>query len=398
MNSNIPPNQDAESALDSRQSLPSSNLSSKLPLLAVLSALLPALSPPFSTCFAQGSLTPPGAPAPTMKTLAQIEPRTPINATNTPGDSFSLFTITRPGAYYLTTNITGVAGRNGIGIAADNVTLDLNGFALIGVSNSSDGIAVMDIGHTNIAVRDGSLQGWGDYGMNMGGGQSCVYQDLRLSLNGGGLLAGGGTLVNACVAVRNTGVGISAGSASVITACTARNNTGHGFQATSPGVSFSECNSVDNGGNGYQGATSIAFRRCLARDNEGHGFYADTGGIFADCLATSNGTNGIHARARSFVLHNDCCNNTGAGIAVDTDASRVEANTVTGNTGAGIKVSGTVNLILKNSARGNSGGNYDIVSGNRVGLIVIPTTSGAITGNGPGSGLGTTDPWANFAF
>ena len=31
-----------------------------------------------STVFAQGSLTPPGAPAPTMKTLAQIEPRTPI--------------------------------------------------------------------------------------------------------------------------------------------------------------------------------------------------------------------------------------------------------------------------------------------------------------------------------
>jgi hypothetical protein len=29
---------------------------------------------------AQGSLTPPGAPAPTMKTLTQIEPRTPISS------------------------------------------------------------------------------------------------------------------------------------------------------------------------------------------------------------------------------------------------------------------------------------------------------------------------------
>ena len=47
---------------------------------------------------AQGPLTPPGAPAPTMKTLAQVEPR--IAITNVP------FTINRPGSYYLTTNLT----------------------------------------------------------------------------------------------------------------------------------------------------------------------------------------------------------------------------------------------------------------------------------------------------
>ena len=34
-----------------------------------------------SSLLAQGSLTPPGAPAPTMKTLAQIDPRTPISLT-----------------------------------------------------------------------------------------------------------------------------------------------------------------------------------------------------------------------------------------------------------------------------------------------------------------------------
>ena len=39
-------------------------------------ALLSTLNSQLSTCLAQGSLTPPGAPAPTMKSLAQIEPRT----------------------------------------------------------------------------------------------------------------------------------------------------------------------------------------------------------------------------------------------------------------------------------------------------------------------------------
>jgi hypothetical protein len=41
---------------------------------------------------AQGSLTPPpGAPAPTMKTLDQIEARTPISS--------APFTISAPGSY-----------------------------------------------------------------------------------------------------------------------------------------------------------------------------------------------------------------------------------------------------------------------------------------------------------
>jgi hypothetical protein len=44
--------------------------------LFLLSTLI--LQPP--TLHAQGSLTPPGAPAPTMKSLDQVEPRTPISS------------------------------------------------------------------------------------------------------------------------------------------------------------------------------------------------------------------------------------------------------------------------------------------------------------------------------
>src|SRR6186713_1252076 len=81
--------------------------------------------------FAQGPLTPPlGPPAPTMKTLDQVEPRKPIDATNTPGDADSLFKITQPGSYYLTANVTGVNAKYGIEIAASGVTVDLNGFDL----------------------------------------------------------------------------------------------------------------------------------------------------------------------------------------------------------------------------------------------------------------------------
>src|SRR5438067_2486739 len=87
---------------------------------------------------AQGNLTPSGAPAPSMKTLAQIEPRQPISAIG--------YNITAPGSYYFTTNLTG--GTNGIVIASDNVTIDLNGFTLTG-SGFYTGIVVLGT-HTNL--------------------------------------------------------------------------------------------------------------------------------------------------------------------------------------------------------------------------------------------------------
>src|SRR5262245_49761975 len=70
-------------------------------------------------------IPPPGAVSPTMKTLTEVEPRIPINATNTPGDANSLYRITQPGSYHLTGNITGAVGKHGIEIASGGVTIDL---------------------------------------------------------------------------------------------------------------------------------------------------------------------------------------------------------------------------------------------------------------------------------
>ena len=65
-------------------------MKTKLQLVAILGiAALTAV-------FAQGPLTPPGAPALTMKTLDQIEPRTPINDTAVPGGADAVFTRKKP--------------------------------------------------------------------------------------------------------------------------------------------------------------------------------------------------------------------------------------------------------------------------------------------------------------
>ena len=96
-----------------------------------------------------GDLEPPGAPAPTMKPLDQVEPRTPIRAADLP------LTISTSGSYYAVEDL--VTAGAGIKIEVDNVTIDLMGFGLSG--GLGDGIK--DTGtRKNIIVRNGTVTGW----------------------------------------------------------------------------------------------------------------------------------------------------------------------------------------------------------------------------------------------
>ena len=104
-----------------------------------------------SKSLAQGPLTPPGAPAPTMKSLDQIEARTPI--------STAPITISAGGSYYLTQNLT-VAGGNAIVITASNVTLDLNGFTISSTADPALGTAISTLPSRNgIVIRNGAIRG-----------------------------------------------------------------------------------------------------------------------------------------------------------------------------------------------------------------------------------------------
>ena len=99
---------------------------------------------------AQGPLIPAAAPAPTMKTLTQIEPRTPLG-----GNPTSFVNITSPGSYYLVSDVAG------LGINADNVNLDLSGFTVKVATNFiGNGIGI-GAGFKGVSIRNGFVVGSG---------------------------------------------------------------------------------------------------------------------------------------------------------------------------------------------------------------------------------------------
>jgi hypothetical protein len=158
---------------------------------------------------AQGSLTPPGPPAAAMLALSQVEPRTPVDSTHTPAAGAFEFYINQSGSYYLTASIVGTNGKDGVGIGANNVVLDLNGFSLLGSTNSSEGIFIYNT-CTNVAVCNGNIYNWAT-GSGRGidsQGFSVDLEHLNVSANSIGMQCLSSVVIRDCVVNDNVDYGI----------------------------------------------------------------------------------------------------------------------------------------------------------------------------------------------
>jgi parallel beta-helix repeat protein len=312
-----------------------------------------------------GDLDPPGTPNSTMLPLDQVEPREAI--TSLP------HTIDEPGSYFLTEDLTGSSGSLGITIDADHVTLDLRGFALIGVTGSLDGIQVGSV-RENVVIRNGTVRDWSGDGIDASASSNaCRFESIRVMNNGiVGLTVNDNSAVVDCVADGNV-IGISVGDSCVITGCTASNNTVDGIM-TGFSATVSDCTTRQNGDDGIQ---------------------CDLGSMIRHCTAAINTGDGIDVRGNCLVLENTCDTQNGAGsagIRVQGHANRIDSNHLTVNSTGIDAITASEesrrNLIVRNSIRYSAGQTtIDINSSvNQVGST--------ITTGGP---LSTTNPWANFA-
>ena|SRR5690348_8908241 len=154
--------------------------------------------------------------------------------------------ICQSGSYRLSGNLTVPdANTDAIHITADNVTIDLNGFAILGPGAKGSGTAIVG---SNTSVSNGTIRGMGSQGIFVTG-HSRVYKILVIGNGGDGIVSSGLGLVSECISSENGGVGINVGAGIVMNNVVSE-NAGDGISGTAVitgNAVFSNANGINVG-------------------------------------------------------------------------------------------------------------------------------------------------------
>lgn len=234
---------------------------------------------------AQPSLFPPGPPG----VSGRFGTRTEINMIP--------YTITAPGSYYLSqTLFQTIAGTSGITIASSNVTIDLNGHALIGgpFGPGDSGIVwAPGPAFQDVTISNGTIAFWSGNGINLGpiaGANQMVHLfDLVVysSAGGDGIIVPPESIVRQVISTYNTGSGVSTGRGCKLTNVISSGNGAAGILTNLSHVSDSI---VDfNGADGmFLGSSSVVIGS-VATENDLNGIVTGPSCRVTDCAASFNG-------------------------------------------------------------------------------------------------------------
>jgi parallel beta-helix repeat protein len=276
-----------------------------------------------------------------MKTLDEVEPRIAIQSLS--GDVDYEYIISSSGSYYLTGDVSTTKG--GIRVDANDVTIDLMGYAIKGPGSGATNYGINMTFRSNVEVRNGTVRNFGEYGIfakDFTQSESNLrIIDVRSIFNGiGGInLFGFGHLVKDCTVSNNgasssdTVYGIYVWSDSTVTGNTVYDN---GHSATGNYVtgisSFIGNRLTDNTvcGNGYSANSTVygisggsnstvtgntSFNNGYRATGSVYGISVNIGSTLTGNMAGSNGyyagvnAYGIKAGNGSTVIGNTACNN-----------------------------------------------------------------------------------------
>ncbi len=292
--------------------------------------------------FPQGSLTPPAAPTPTMKTLDQIRSTgIAINSANTPGNGSNQFIISSPGSYYLTGIISGVSGKNGILITNVDVSIDLNGFSMIGSSGGLAGITDGGVsGVGEFRIHNGMIRNWGGAGIDIGHSANSIIANVIVAFNGGnGMNVGDGCVLRDCLARNNSSDNILTGSNAAVTHCSAVGSANGSGINLGQDSTLSDCAAILNKVTGILTAADCTVSNSTASENSGGGIAVGQNNTVTNCTASKNVTiggvgSGIFGGNGCTFLNCTASNNTVQWGLLANPGSTVKNCTVSYNTSA----------------------------------------------------------------
>jgi hypothetical protein len=235
------------------------------------------------------------------------------------------FTISAAGSYRLTSNLTG-----GISITDDDVTLDLNGFAI----DCSTGCTGISSSSSNVTVRDGSLR---KASLTLSGAHARVE---RVRAIGEGQLSGDLLVLGSDCSIRDsmaTGAGESGIAVSDRCLVSGNESNTNGEQGINAGSGSTLIENVANG-NGFFGI--------------GVGGGSSGGCVMSGNVASNNPVRGISAEDCTVVRN--VANGNGVGIQA-TNAT-VIGNVANGNSSEGLVAIGPTGY-GSNQFDDNNGGN-----------------------------------------
>jgi hypothetical protein len=227
--------------------------------------------------------------------------------------------ISQPGSYRLSSNLT-VPDSNttAIQITADHVTIDLNGFAIIGptVCNGSPALCPPNAHGIGINADNGPSQP-GSRGIR-------IFNGTVRGMGSTGIFI--------------TGVG------SQIERVTADSNAGGGFLVAGSVIESTATR------NGTFGIFAVIVRDSFATDNHDIGIQLDgSGGVGTGNVASFNGSHGISS-PNATVTANTAVRNVGFGISAVCQ-STIISNTIVSNTAGSITTNGAGCVLATNGTR-----------------------------------------------